>query len=344
MMQLGYRTGSDGLIFMLVMHSSSPSMWHMNEDRFDLRQLDAFAAVMTAGSITGAARMLGRSQPAVTRLIQDLEAALGFTILRRSGPRVSPTERGILFYEEVERLLQSFRHSREIAQAIARSAPRPLSIAATPALCVGLVPGALAALDTDLLPDRIHVSAVAAERVVQDVVSRSADLGLATLPFEESGIDVHWVGEAPCVAVMRADHPLAARPMVRLRDLRGHRLLTLASRLRQRIDAVLARAHIDIAAIFQSNASATVLAMAREGLGIGLVEPASAHGLPLEGLTVRPLDTFIPSVVGAFSPAGKPMSPTVVALNEALLEQASAVLPGFRLTSGGNPQPARAAS
>src|SRR4051812_41108615 len=121
---------------MLVVHEQAPRMHYMNDDRFDLRQLDAFAAVMNAGSITRAARILGRSQPAVTRLIQDLEAQLGYAILRRSGPRISPTERGVLFYGEVERLLQSFSHASECARAIGRLALRPIEIAATPALSV----------------------------------------------------------------------------------------------------------------------------------------------------------------------------------------------------------------
>lgn len=307
----------------------------MSEDRFDLRQLDAFAAVMSAGSMTGAARMLGRSQPAITRLIQDLEAQLGYAVLRRSGPRIAPTERGVLFYGEVERLLQSFNHAHECARAIGKLALRPIEIAATPALSVSLVPAALAAIEDDLLPARIHISAVAAERVVQDVVSRTADFGVATLPFEQAGVEIHWIGEAPCVAIVRSDDPLAARPAVRLRDLRKRRVLTLASRLRRRIDTALSRAGIETPAIIETNASSTALAMAREGLGIAIVEPATAYGLPLEGVTVRPLDTVIPFLLGAFSPAGKPISPTLVSFNEALLKKAPALLPGFRLRTGG---------
>lgn len=50
----------------------------------DYRQLEAFSAVMTVGSITGAGQMLNRSQPAVTRLIRDLEDELGFQLFERN--------------------------------------------------------------------------------------------------------------------------------------------------------------------------------------------------------------------------------------------------------------------
>lgn len=61
----------------------------MHSNPLEVRQLEAFAAVMSAGSITEAARLLGRSQPAVTRLIQDLEADTGDALPHRSGPRIS---------------------------------------------------------------------------------------------------------------------------------------------------------------------------------------------------------------------------------------------------------------
>ena len=53
----------------------------------EIRQLEAFAAVYSAGSVTAAGRLLDRSQPMVSRQIQDLEHELGFTLfaMERAG-------------------------------------------------------------------------------------------------------------------------------------------------------------------------------------------------------------------------------------------------------------------
>ncbi len=75
----------------------------------DLRQLEAFAAVMSAGSVTAAGKMLGRSQPSVTRVIQELEQELGFALFERSGPKVTPTHKAFMMYGEVESALLGIR-------------------------------------------------------------------------------------------------------------------------------------------------------------------------------------------------------------------------------------------
>ena len=90
----------------------------------ELRQLEAFAAVMSTGSVTAAGRLLGRSQPAISRLLQELEAEIGYALFSRS-PRVTPTEQGFLLYEDVERALAGMRQIRERAGEIARGQAQP---------------------------------------------------------------------------------------------------------------------------------------------------------------------------------------------------------------------------
>src|SRR5690606_11063651 len=108
----------------------------------ELRQLEAFAAVMSTGSVTAAGRLLGRSQPAITRLIQELEAEIGYALFTRNGPRVTPTEQGFLLYDDVERALVNLQQIRNRAEEIARGDARPRRLAATSALSPGVLPAA----------------------------------------------------------------------------------------------------------------------------------------------------------------------------------------------------------
>lgn len=118
----------------------------------EIRELEAFLAVMSTGSITAAARLLDRSQSQVTRLIQDLEISVGFALLDRNGPKIAPSEKGIAFHAEAERFLSGIGHLRERARTIAEKEPQPIEIVAIPAFASGIIPLALAALPEKLLP------------------------------------------------------------------------------------------------------------------------------------------------------------------------------------------------
>ena len=55
------------------------------------KQLAAFRAVIVTGSVTGAGKILHVTQPAVTRLVKDLELQLGLTLFTRRAGRMTPT-------------------------------------------------------------------------------------------------------------------------------------------------------------------------------------------------------------------------------------------------------------
>jgi DNA-binding transcriptional LysR family regulator len=300
----------------------------------NFRQFDAFSAVMAAGSITGAAKLLGYSQPTVTRLIREFENALGFELLNRNGPRVSPTERGIKFHREVETLLIDLGRLQERAIDIRDEASPRVDIAATPALAVSIVPGALARLKPSLLPQRIHVSADPIERVIQSVLSRKSEMGIASFPVEHASIDTHWLAEAPCVAVLPAGHPLAGADILRISDLKTERFIAGAHpfRHRSRIDAALAEHGANPAQIIDTNASITAIAMVQAGLGIAIVEPATAFGYPVQGISIRRIDANIPFYFGAITPIAVPLSPASELLIPAIRDFAAEIIPGIRFS------------
>ncbi|EHK68081.1 LysR family transcriptional regulator [Achromobacter arsenitoxydans] len=298
----------------------------------ELRQLEAFAAVMSTGSVTAAGRLLGRSQPAISRLLQELEAEIGYPLFARSGPRVTPTEQGFLLYDDVERALTSLQQIRGRADEIARGQAQPLLMAATSALAAGLVPDALKRIEDRIGAARVQLRSASPERVVHAVLSGAAQLGATSLPLEHRGLTVHWIGQAPCVVALPEDDPVAQQAVVPVSALAGRRLITMANpyRLRRRLDAALA-ANGQTLGTLETNSSINALAAVRAGLGVSVLEPITAYGAPMAGVAIRPIDLDIPFFFGVITPQSQTLTPACQAMADALAEAAAALLPTFAL-------------
>lgn len=298
----------------------------------ELRQLEAFAAVMSTGSVTAAGRLLGRSQPAISRLLQELEAEIGYPLFARSGPRVTPTEQGFLLYDDVERALTSLQQIRGRADEIARGQAQPLLVTATSALAAGLVPAALKRIEDRLGAARVQLRSASPERVVHAVLSGAAQLGVTSLPLEHRGLTVHWIAQAPCVVALPEDDPVAQHAVVPVSALAGRRLITMANpyRLRRRLDAALSH-NVQALGTIETNSSVNALAAVRAGLGVSVLEPVTAYGSPVAGVAIRPIDLDIPFFFGVITPQSQTLTPACQAMADALAKAAAALLPGFVL-------------
>jgi hypothetical protein len=70
----------------------------------NLRQIEAFKAVIEFGTVSRAAEVLNVSQPAVSKLLTHLEAATGLKLFDRRQGRLATTPQGMRLYEEIERI------------------------------------------------------------------------------------------------------------------------------------------------------------------------------------------------------------------------------------------------
>src|SRR5689334_8053107 len=69
------------------------------------RMIEAFQAAMLNGGIGAGADALGISQPAMSRLIADLQKSIGFPLFAKSGRTVKPTDEALALMAKVQ---QSF--------------------------------------------------------------------------------------------------------------------------------------------------------------------------------------------------------------------------------------------
>ena len=71
----------------------------------NLRQIEAFRAVVETGSVSQAADRLALSQPAVSKSVAAFEGQIGFPVFERRRGRLIPTAEALLLYDEVARVL-----------------------------------------------------------------------------------------------------------------------------------------------------------------------------------------------------------------------------------------------
>jgi DNA-binding transcriptional LysR family regulator len=157
-------------------------------DRFTAMQ--TYVRAVDGGSLSAAARDLGRSLAAVSRTISELEARLGVRLLHRSTRRLTATEAGLAYHAAARRILAEVEET-EIGIGAAHTMPRGLLTVTAP-----------------LMFGRMHIAPV-----LNDYLARNAGVA-AQLTLTDR--NVRLVEEGVDVAVRigwLADSSLVARPL-----------------------------------------------------------------------------------------------------------------------------------
>lgn len=295
----------------------------------ETRDLQIFLAVAASGSITKAADVLGRSQPSVTRTVQDLEAELGFELLHRVGRRVQLSEEGVAFEEEARRLLMSFTELAARAKMIAAGKGRILQVATTAAIGNGLIPAALAELEE--LPYETHVGHFLSSTVAQEVRSGRAEIGFSSLPLDTPGLDVLRLYSAPVVVALPEGDALAEFDVVPLSAFAGRRVTTLLNPLRfqSHITRTLAARGIETGPVVRTNTAYSALLIATKMGAPAIIDSLTAYGLSPPGVIIRPIDITVPFYWGVLVAQKRPLRAVPQALMEAVEAVAERSIAGF---------------
>lgn len=278
----------------------------------DQKDITTFLKVAETGSVTQSADALGRSQPSVTRCIQELEATLGIALFKRVGRRISLTAEGIAFEEEARRLLVMMQELPARTRARANALQLPLAISATYALGTGLVPHAIARWPDADRPAEIRLIQSAPNGVAQDLLSGNARIGLASLPLDVPGVICHRRYCAPLVVALPADR--ASRfpegEAAALADICSDTLITMLdqTRLQGRIQQALDAAGVKPTHVIRANSSVSALQFTRLLKAPAIVEPVTAFGATPAGVILRPLMDPIDFTFGLFSTEGATVS------------------------------------
>lgn len=191
------------------------------------RQIEAFRAVMLTGSMTTAAESIHVTQPAVSRLVRDLELELGLALFHRRGNLVLPTAEAHAFLAEVERSFIGLGQIRAFADDLRAGRGGSLRIAALPAMAAGFLPRFVAAFCRGRPNLRVTLNGLASSVIRDRVVAGRADIGITDLRIQRDSLTVTPLDDNAVVA-MPAGHRLAELRVVRTEDLHDEHLISLS--------------------------------------------------------------------------------------------------------------------
>lgn len=290
-------------------------LWAKQMARINSRQVEAFRAMMMTGSVTDAARLMAVTQPAVSRLLRDFQALVKMELFERRGSGLVPTASATALYMEVERSFVGLERIAAAAEEIRGRRTGTLRIAALPALSNGYLPR----LAGGFLKERPNLNlsffGVISPIVVDWVLNNQCDIGFAEVPIAHSGLPCVRLPALPRVAVLPADHRLAAKAVLEPRDFEGEAFVSLSagSSSRHLIDQVFNREDVRRVMRVETSLSEIICGMVSSGLGVAICDPFTAQEFEGRGILVR---RFLPRIDFEFAAVFPPQrSPSPVALD-----------------------------
>lgn len=179
-----------------------------------LTQIEQFLAVVDAGSIRGAARDMGLSQPALTKGIRQLEEELGAALVTRSVRGAQVTEFGRAFLARARAVNADLRRAREEIAQLRGERQGNIAIGTAPGPALDLLPRALPALRRRWREAMVRVMDVSPPEVLPALREGQIDLALSVRIGPLVQVSSDCVAEPlytiEPVIIARRNHPLAA--------------------------------------------------------------------------------------------------------------------------------------
>lgn len=187
-----------------------------------LAAMDAFVRVVDTGSFTSAARLLRIGQPAVSKMIAQLEERVGTKLLLRTTQGLTPTEAGENFYEHAKRAVEEADEAEAKARGSGAALIGRLRISGAVTFVrlhvVPLLPKFLAMhpdLDIEVFMDDRNV----------DLVEAGIDVALRMGNLQDSSLTARKIGTSPRVVVASPQYLESFEEPQSPADLAAHQLI-----------------------------------------------------------------------------------------------------------------------
>lgn len=239
----------------------------------NLRHLTIFKTVCEEGSITGAAKSLSMTQPAISHAINELEESVGASLFDRVSRKIVINENGKFYLSKVIPLLELYHDLETCSGSLNRQTP--LRIGSCVTLASFLLPGVISRFMKSNPESVVKVTVNNSKEIAQLLLKNELDIGLIEGVVPNEQLEKIPFSSYPLAVICAPDHPfarLASQPVSLERLVEEPLILREEGcTIRDAFDCALTLHNLTAAPLWSSTNSDVIVQAARENLGVGIV-------------------------------------------------------------------------
>lgn len=259
----------------------------------NIREIEAFDAFMSLGTVTKAAQKMNISQPMVSRLLSQIEHDAGFKLFERKRNLLEATKDAHIFHNVISRSLIALREIKTTADAISNKQFGRIIVAAQPIYASSFMLDIIAEFKKKRPDVGVKIIELGLENLLKTITEHECDIGIGiNLDVRSYRAEMLPLGRCEAKCLIPANHPLAKKKIIELNDFIDTATveLSLGSPLRTRVDYMMQTKGIQRNITAEANTLLAVHGLVRRGVGIAIVDPLTALLDSGNTLVYRPLD------------------------------------------------------
>lgn len=239
----------------------------------NLNQLRIFYFAAKYGSFSAAAEALFVTQPAVTKQIQQLQAAHGVKLLNRFGKKMVLTDAGEALYSFADKIFQIESQAEENLRDFQQRKSGRLRIHASESFGAYYLPFVINPFRKKYPRIHIAVNIFTNQQIVENTIKLENDLGFISSPLEHKKLVVSEILEDRLILIVPPSHPFARKKVLDPRKLEGQPIIMheKGSASRNIVDEFIRKNNLFVSITLELSNNEAIKRAVEQGLGLSLI-------------------------------------------------------------------------
>jgi len=186
----------------------------------NVQALKLFIGVVDEGNFTKAAEKHFVTQPYLSQLVKQLEKEYEVKLLNRSTRQVTATDAGKVVYAQAKKMLACMHETDRLLDQLKDVRRGEITLAIPPLVGTVVLPKLSKLFRAQYPAIKMHLIEVGAKNIPKIIKAEEADIGFCVMPLADEQLTVRPYISSEFVIFISAEHPLAKRCALSMKDLR----------------------------------------------------------------------------------------------------------------------------